>query len=253
MTTCRNSKCCSAACRRAIELFERGFTRGAIDILEVELAKSPHNGHLWRLRAVLLHQGGQLLEALDNIERAQLLVPLDHYGQLILADGLCEVGRDALAADTYHTLAKQPGLDLVVLNGLYAGFAKLGHWRDAARVCRLALEQTPDDDTLLFALARSLMQLEQPADAIVPLLRRAVQLAPTVQSYRVALVVQLVKQRRCDEAYTQLRMLPAAAIDSVCCHGCLRRLIALAIEFGDGPRASAFAAQLAGEVANVKN
>lgn len=233
--------------RRAAEMFANGFHRGAIDVLEVATRQAPDDGSLWCARAKMLHGVGRRVEALDNIERAQLLVPLDCCGRLILADGLREVGRETLAADAYLALAEEENLDGNILVGLYDGFAHLEMWRKAAQVSRSAVIETPDDDAAIFNLARALIALEQPAESVVPLLRRAVQLAPKSESYRLALVVQLLRQRSCDEAYDELRVLSKSSITSICCRGCGRRLLALAIEYGDRERAALIATQLATE------
>ncbi|WP_425395349.1 tetratricopeptide repeat protein [Aeoliella sp.] len=226
-------------------MHRRGFTRGAIDVLEVQLAQTPDDGHLRQVRALLLYHLGRLTEALRDVEQAQLLVPLDSATQFVYAECLVHEDHHELAGDAYLALAErcEPGDDFLPL--VQRGLGRLGRWEDVARLCRQALDHTPDDDWQLYLLSRASLHLGQPADAVVPLLRRAVYLAPAVERYRAALAVQLVEQRRCDEAYHQLRQLPVAALDGICCKGCLRRLLELAMAYGDSPRAAAFAAQLA--------
>jgi tetratricopeptide (TPR) repeat protein len=242
---CEKSSQPNSAIQRVIDLAQRGFAKGAIDVLKVELASSPDDGELWHLRAELLHRASKFAEALDNIERAQLLVPLTHQGQLVLADCYAQCGHRELALTAYQLLAEQSPLDAAVAMKMQYGLGSLGEWREAAKICRRVLEQTPDDDQALFALARALLQLGQPSETVVPLLRRAVYLGPQIEQYRIALVTQLVDQGRCDDAYAELELLPVGELKHVCCKGCLRRLLELAVLHGDAARAAVFASQLA--------
>lgn len=242
---CEKSASIESAQRRASDLHRSGFLKGAIDVLEVELAHSPDEGTLWQFRAELLHQAGDFALALDNIERAQMLVPLSNQGQRVLAECYAKLGHKELAITAYQLLATQPQLDTTLAIEVQRALGALGQWREAAKVCRRVLDESPDDDRALFALARALLQLGQPSEAAVPLLRRAVYLAPHVEQYRIALVIQLVDQRRCDDAYAELVLLPVGELKHVCCKGCLRRLLELAVLHGDAPRAAIFASQLA--------
>lgn len=242
---CEKSSAAESAIHRAQDLAGRGFLKGAIDVLEVELAKSPDLGKAWELRGELLHQAGDFAAALDNIERAQLLVPLTPMGQLVLADSYARCGHKEPARLAYELLAGEAELGTSVAMKVQQGLGSLGEWRAAAKLCRRVLEQTPDDDHALFALARALLRLGQPSETVVPLLRRAVYLAPHIEQYRIALVTQLVEQGRCNDAYAELRLLPVGELKHVCCKGCLRRLLELAVLHADSPRAAVLAAQLA--------
>lgn len=226
-------------------MHRRGFTRGAIDVLEVELARGPDDGHLWESRGMLLYHAGRLAEALHDVEQAQLLVPLEPAARFVMAECLRLLDHEDLAGDVYLALADDcpPTDELLPL--VQRGLGQLGMWPEVARLCRWVLEHVPDDDLQVYLLSQAALQMDQPPQAVVPLLRRAVYLAPSVQRYRAALVIQLVEMRRCDDAYRELRQLPVAALEDICCKGCLRRLLELAMAYGDSPRAGAFAAQLA--------
>ena len=233
--------------QRARELHQRGFTKAAIDILEVELQGRPNEGILWHLRATLLYGLGRFVEALADIEQAMMLIPLDSRGHLLLADCHRKLGHQEMAIHTYTELANhRAGMSEEDLLRLLRGLAATGCWKQAAQVCRQEVEVHPDDDRMLFCLAQSLVRLSQPADTVLPLLRRAIQLAPAVCRYRVVLVLQLIKHNRTREAYQELTNITAMDIDSICCRGCLHRLLQLALAHGDADRAETFARQLAG-------
>lgn len=93
-----------SAYHRATQLHRRGFTKGAVDVLEVELFRSPDDGLLWRLRAQLLYELKRYDEALVNVEHAQLLTPLDVCDRLVLADCLHRVDKVELARGVYRAV-----------------------------------------------------------------------------------------------------------------------------------------------------
>lgn len=243
--SCEKSCQAGSTCFRALDMHRRGFTRGAIDVLEVELTRLPDDGHLWQVRALLLYHAGRFAEALHDVERAQLLVPLMPAARFVMAECLRHLDHEELAGDVYLALAEKCSASDELLPLLQRGLGQLEMWPEVARICRWVLDHVPDDDLQVYLLSRAALQMDQPPQAVVPLLRRAVYLAPSVHRYRAALVIQLVEMRRCDEAYRELRQLPDAALQDVCCKGCLRRLLELAMAYGDAPRAGAFAAQLA--------
>jgi tetratricopeptide (TPR) repeat protein len=109
------------AARRATELFQRGFPRAAIDVLEAELARQPEEGALWRLRAVLLQREGRQAEAFDNIQRALALVPLGYEGLLVLAAGYVRHGHRASAASLLADLTADPEFPAELWEPLYNG------------------------------------------------------------------------------------------------------------------------------------
>jgi hemin uptake protein HemP len=74
-----------SAARRAQELYELGFAKAAIDVLEVALQDDALEGRLWGLRAVLLAREGRHDEAFANVQEAMTLAPLGHEELLILA------------------------------------------------------------------------------------------------------------------------------------------------------------------------
>jgi len=228
-----------------MQLSSRGFAKAAIDVLEAGLFDSPDDGHLWQARAILLRKAGRHEEALDNIERAQVLVPLSHSGRIVLADGLRTAGRTQLSFDVYRSIAADKKLTADHLAELHRGFVELKAWHDSVAVCRRALEMTPDDDAIWFALAESLIRLEQPYEIVASVLRRAIQLAPTTHRYRVALVLQMLGQRYFGEAYYELCRIPVDALEDHCCGCCLDALLRLVCDIGDEQRSTKLAAMLA--------
>ncbi|MBA4106519.1 MAG: hypothetical protein C0485_12240 [Pirellula sp.] len=233
------------AARRATELFQRGFPRAAIDVLEAELARQPEEGALWRLRAVLLQREGRQAEAFDNIQRALALVPLGYEGLLVLAAGYIRHGHRAPAASLLADLTADPEFPAELWESLYNGLCELERWQAALAVCRRAGRQRPDDDAICFAAANTLARLGRPPQLSLAMLRRAIGLNPAEPRYRVSLAMQLVRMGQIDEGYRTFSELTRAEVEGINCRCCLHKSLQLCIERGDVVRSSWLAGRLA--------
>jgi tetratricopeptide (TPR) repeat protein len=233
------------AARRAAELFQRGFPRAAIDVLEAELARQPEEGALWRLRAVLLQREGRQAEAFDNIQRALPLVPLGYEGLLVLAAGYVRHGHRASAASLLSDLAADAEFPAELWEPLYNGFCSLERWQAALAVCRRAARLRPDDDAICFAAANTLARLGRPPQLSLAMLRRAIGLNPSEPRYRVSLAMHLAKMGQVDDAYRTFTELSRAEVEGISCRCCLHKALQLCIERGDVIRSSWLAGRLA--------
>jgi tetratricopeptide (TPR) repeat protein len=233
------------AARRATELFQRGFPRAAIDVLEAELARQPEEGALWRLRAVLLQREGRQAEAFDNIQRALALVPLGYEGLLVLAAGYVRHGHRASAASLLADLTADPEFPAELWEPLYNGLCSLERWQAALAVCRRAGRLRPDDDAICFAAANTLARLGRPPQLSLAMLQRAIGLNPAEARYRVSLAMQLARMGQIDEAYQTFSELTRAEIEGINCRCCLHKSLQFCIERGDAGRAAWLASRLA--------
>lgn len=235
----------ASAIRRAQELYERGFARPAIDVLEAELTRSPDNGAAWRLRAVLLAREGRMDEAFDNIQQALTLVPLGYEGLLVLAGGYLRAGRRELARCLCLECARNERFPTALWEPLYALLTGLELWSGALRLCQRALRERPEDDVLCFVTAQALRRCGRPPEHAAAMLRKAVHLNPRDVRYRVALTVQLIQLQRSQEAQAHLEKLSHGDLAAVDCRCCLQKLLPACIQLGDGERAAAVARRLA--------
>jgi tetratricopeptide (TPR) repeat protein len=233
------------AARRARSLETHGFRRAAIDVLEAALANEPEAGTLWRLRAVLLTRDGRHDEAFVDVQQALALAPLEAEELLILADGYVGAGLDASAADVYLSLAARSDLPYELWPKLFAGLCRVKRWQSALAVCRRAAQERPDDDLAFYAMAQALARLGRPAEMIIGVLCKAIDLNPADPRSRVLLAIQLLRVGKHTEAYGCLAELPPQSFVDVSCACCAWKLLRLCVSSGDAPRAAAFAAQLA--------
>ena len=241
------------AARRAIELYDRGFAKAAIDILEAELARFPDEGKLWRLRAVLLQREGRRDEAFDNIQRALVLVPLGYEGLLVLADGYARRGDRAAAGGILSDLAMDGSFPAELWEPLYSGMASIGRWQAALAVCRRAGRLRPEDDAICFAASTALVKLGRPPQLALAMLRRAIGLNPSEPRYRVSLAMLLARLGDFEAGYRTFVELSRDEVESIDCRCCLQKALQLCIERGDADRSSWLAARLATLAAARRN
>jgi tetratricopeptide (TPR) repeat protein len=233
------------AVRRARSLETHGFRRAAIDVLEAALANEPDAGALWRLRAVLLTRDGRHDEAFADIQQALALAPLEAEELLILADGYADAGLEASAADVYLALAPRGDLAYELWPKLFAGLCRVKRWQSALAVCRRAAQERPDDDLAFYAMAQAMARLGRPAEMIIGVLCKAIDLNPADPRPRVLLAIQLLRVGKHGEAYGCLADLPPKSFADVSCACCAWKLLRLCVANGDASRAAVFAAQLA--------
>lgn len=233
------------AVRRAIELYDRGFARAAIDVLEAELARFPDDGKLWRLRALLLQREGRREEAFDNIQRALILVPLGYEGMLVLADGYARQGDRLAAGGILSDLAVDGCFPAELWEPLYNGMASIGRWQAALAICRRASRQRPEDDSIYFAASNALVRLGRPPQLALAMLRRAIGLNPSEPRYRISLAMLLARMGDVEAGYRTFVELSREEVESIDCRCCLHKALQLCIDRGDESRSSWLATRLA--------
>jgi tetratricopeptide (TPR) repeat protein len=230
--------------QRAQELEQSGFRRGAIDVLEAELAQAPDAGALWEQRAIYLQRDGRAAEAFEDIQRALVLAPLGVEGWLVLGEGYRREGRCFAAASVFLDLAGRE-LTAETWQAVHDGLAGLGRWSAALAVCRRAARERPDDDAVYFAMAHALARLGRPPELSINVLRKAISLNPAEPRYRASLAIQLLRLDRRDDAYEVVAAMSPEMLQGMTCRCCLQKVLQLCITSGDAPRSAALAGQLA--------
>ena len=237
--------CEHEAVRRALALEKHGFRRAAIDVLEATLGAEPDIGSLRRLRGVLLSREGRHDEAFAEIQQALVLASLGPEELLILADGYARAGLTASAVDVYQQLADDENRPYEMWVDVFAGLGRAKRWQAALGVCRRAAEVRADDDAVYYAMAQALVRLERPAEMVVSVLCKAIDLNPSDARYRVLLATQLLRTGKQREAYGCIADLAPESFADLTCACCAWKLLRLCISFGDATRAALFGAQLA--------
>lgn len=233
------------ACQRATKLFKSGFTKPALDVIELALQETPNQGELWLLRATILHSEASWPEALDAIETAATLMPLTVGGELVLADCYSHFGKHELALVSYEHLLAQKTLPLDYYAGLYAGFKRAGKFELAMSACRKAIDISPENDEAYFGMAHCMSALAYSPRQITTLLRKALEIAPDKSQYRISLALQLSLTKRRGQAYQVLSKRDVSILETLTCNCMTRQLLELCIWAGDQERCSKLGAILA--------
>jgi tetratricopeptide (TPR) repeat protein len=241
------------AARRAKSLEAHGFRRAAIDVLEAAIAQEPDAGPLWRLRSVLLHREGRREEAFADVQQAFALSPLGPTELLILAEGYARRGFENSAFDVYEQLAADESRPHEMWVAIFAGLWQLKRWQAALNLCRRAAQQRPDDDAVFFAMSQALVRMGRPAEMIITVLQKAIDLNPADSRYRVLLATQLLRLGKHREAYKCVAELPPNEFGDLSCACCGWKLLRLCVSYGDVPRAAVFGAQLATLAATARS
>jgi len=221
---------------KAITAYERGQICSALEVLRQGLHRHPEAGCLWELRGLISHAQGRTQRAQSWLETAATLVPLEVCGQFALAACYLQTGYLQSALAIYRHLFRARHVPSCRLPELAGGFAQLGALHEALAVWRSMAERNGDCDEAFFMMAYCMGQLAYPVEHIVPLLERAVELAPDAIRYRVALAALLEEQGELEKAYRSIAFLPVEALRTVNCENCLRRLLRVCHAMLDGHR-----------------
>jgi Flp pilus assembly protein TadD len=193
----------------------------------------------------MLHREGRHDEAFADIQVALTVAPLGPSALLILAEGYARAGLETSAADVYEQLATDPTRAYEMWAAIFAGLWQLKRWQAALNVCRRAAQERPDDDGVYFAMAQALVRMGRPAEMIISVLSKAIDLSPNDSRYRVLLATQYLRMGRQNEAYGCIVDLSPEAFADLTCACCAWKLLRLCVTYGDAPRSAVFAAQLA--------
>lgn len=203
----------------ALRHYELGELAECEELLRTALLRFPDDGRFIQLQGLLWHAHRRFAAACRAFEAASLLVPLSAAAQLALADIYRRTGRNDDARTILSFLATRHDLPTILLPGLTAALGLLGEYQQALEVCRDASGRDPEQDEALYAMAYYMNKLEYPLECIVPLLRRAISLAPDSRLYRVSLGILCARSGNWDEAYTYFAPLDAAEMR---CQTCVR-------------------------------
>lgn len=229
----------SDALHRAKVLFDYGMLREALSLAEGGLRDQPDDGRLWEVVGLIQYVRGEFKTACRAIETASLLVPLSPRAECTLAETYLHDGQGELARLIYQHLGELPNVPVHLLSQIASGLGRLGEVHLALQVCRGAARRQPDCDAPLFAMAYYMGRLRYPLEVILPVLDRAISLAPERILYRVSKAMLLERNGQSAEAYAAVRTLDVGDLQALRCGRCLARLCNLYLEAGDDRGAEA--------------
>lgn len=220
-------------CTIAIGLFERGFVKASLGTLSRGLDQFPDAARLWEMQGILLHSERDFVGAEFALETASMLAPLGMAGEFALAACYLQAGRTSPAGAIYEHLQSNRQVPTARLSELATGLARCGMLHQALAVCRQAAELEPDSEEAIYGMAHYMSRLSYPAEQIIPLLERAVDLAPHEAHYRLALIGWLARARCFSQAHQHLQAIPHTRLAAIECACCLNRLIQVSREVQD--------------------
>jgi Flp pilus assembly protein TadD len=212
-------------CTIAIGLYERGFVRAALGTLSRGTEQFPDAARLWEMQGILLHREEDFVGAEFALETATMLAPLSMAGEYALAACYVQTGHLSAAGSIYEHLLNRRHVPTARLAELAAGLAKCGMLHQALIVCRQAAELEPDSDEAIYGMAHYMSRLSYPAEQVIPLLQKAVDLAPHEALYRLALVGWLARTGCFRQAHHHLKAITPERLQAIECSCCLNRLM----------------------------
>lgn len=227
----------------ARRLAQRGLLGSALELLHRRLEKYPDDGRAWELQGLILRHDAHWAAAREALEQASVLVPLTTAGQLAWVESYVATGTPERALPLLAHLLSRDDLGTCNLPQLAARFARAGSSQGAMQVCRAWVRRQSDSDVAHFALAYHMIRLNQSPRRVLPMLSKAIRLAPERWHYQLTLVQYLVGQHDRGGAYAALVALPYESFDALECDCCLQRLMDLCIEFEDYERCARLSAR----------
>lgn len=220
-------------CTIAIGLYERGFVRAALGTLARGVDQFPDAARLWEMQGILLHREQDFAGAEFALEAATMLAPLSVAGEYALAACYLKSCHFSAAGAIYEHLLNRRHVPTARLSELAAGLARCGMLHQALTACRQAAELEPDSEEAIYGMAHYMSRLAYPAEQIIPLLQKAVDLAPHESLYRLALIGWLARTGCFRQAYRHLKAIPPERLQAIECACCLNRLIQIGREAED--------------------
>jgi tetratricopeptide (TPR) repeat protein len=227
--------------RTGLELYDAQQMEPLETLLKVALLQFPDNGRFIELQGLVWQRQQRFEPARRAFELASSLVPLSIAGQLALADAYRRCGQPADARQILSHLAGRDDIPTTLLSHLTAGLGHLGEYQLALEVSREAVQREPDRDEAIYGMVFYMSKLNYPTECMLPLLRRAVSLAPERQLYRLGLAWISARAGHWDEAYMVCRGLIAGRIE---CRNCLHFVISVFEIVGDDLRRETWRAEL---------
>ncbi|HEY1190835.1 MAG TPA: hypothetical protein VGE74_24605 [Gemmata sp.] len=233
----------SADClyRAAAERFDESDFASALRLAREGLRRDEYHPGLLQVYGLSAHQLGAPPVALEALETASLVAPLDPLAQLTLAELYVRSGRRRSAAAVLRFLVEPGRCPTPLLADLARALGAFGAYRSAFQVCRRLARLRSWYHPAHYGMAYYLAKLKRPAARVVRHLRTAHALAPNAVMYRVALAGALVTAGSPAEACDLVRPLFAGAVS---CPGCLERLRGAAEAIGDVGLEARFRARL---------
>lgn len=209
------------------------------------LSKNSDCGKSWELLGLVYYDMARTPDAIDALERASLATPMSQQARIALAAAYADSRRYELARDLYLEIAKSTGLGTTLMLEISVGLHRLGGNEAAFKLCRKAIHCDPSVARAYYDMGYYGWLAGCSPEAIEPLIRFALELAPANLQYQLGLVSLLVATNRAEEATALAKQIPLEQYSQITCRCCLERLEKLVQLAGDTARSLACETQLA--------
>lgn len=225
-------------------LSEAGYVAAAATLAEIGLDGQPNNGRLWEYLAAGRYAERDFAGAVAALEAAALLKPLSIRAQAMLSDGYERQGFVESALCIARHLASSRDVPVELLPALAAQLCRFGDTYTAWRLCHWSVGRFPEEADAYYALVLVKQAMGQPTEALLPVIRRAMDLDSERTEFRLAVAILEQSIGRDDRAYDVASRIPTAELSGVRCRCRLVRLMQLYASFGDVERAAACRKQI---------
>lgn len=165
--------------------FSAGEFRRALAAARRGIAHYPDDCQLWQVRGTALRQLGRHRAAVRALETATTLGPLNPFTRCALADSYAAIGRTTLARDIYELIASEEGCPAEALPLLARGLGRVGANAQALGLCRRLIKSNPQNHRAWFGAGFYAARMGRDPRQVIRYVRRAHQLAPKVDAYRI--------------------------------------------------------------------
>ncbi|MBI1348469.1 hypothetical protein GC163_19520 [bacterium] len=202
---------------------------------EQSLALDPDDGRAWEVKGLVAAWKQDSATARHCLECAQMLVPLRPAAAIALADLYHEEDRQ-FAMRLYLQAVNHPRADHSLKLAAAAGLDRLDWPHLAVRICRQIILQETEFAQGYFDLSYYLGRTGAPDHIVETLARRAIQLEPRRNQFRIGLAGFLVHRQRPSDAHALVMHLTNADLKEIRCQCCLQRLLQVYESVDDASR-----------------
>ncbi|QDT04957.1 Tetratricopeptide repeat protein [Rubripirellula lacrimiformis] len=225
--------------------FAAGRYRHAAQFAQYAIAQNPDSAAAWQMLGKSLMQVSDYIGAIDALEHASLLQPLDNADRISLAIAYGAIGRTSLSRDLLMAVATSDRIETLDLLQIATGLEAIDEPRLAMEACRQAGQLSPDSAEVHYQMGHYAQQCGHPVNVGEALIRHAIGLDPDNVHYRIGLSSMLIRLGRKFEAVAVIDRIIPAKLDQVTCLCCLKRIANLFFDCDDLERAKQCAERIA--------
>jgi len=225
--------------------YEVGNFFNAVKFSQYALARDNDDADAWVILGLSLMKRCDFIGAIDALENAALICPLDNDGRFTLAVAYGAVGRATLSRDLLMALATSGHVDAPELLKIAAGLEAVDEPVLAMESCRQAGKIAPDAALVHYQMGYYATLCNYPPSVSEALIRHAVGLEPKNVHFRIGLASLLIRLDRKEEAMAALDSTIPDRLGEVTCKCCLKRIANVFFDCDDVERARLCATRLA--------